>query len=209
MSLGRLRRGELVLLVALVLLLIGLSVRWFDVVVPSQGGSEIRGGGRSGWATLGHPWIELVVVALLVWVATLVSAARSGGGRPTYAAVLIGVWAVLVSVLVLVLTLLRSVVFPPSWEDVLVAQVAVLFDEPGRPATGFDVALAGGGWVGLAALLLGLVGAWMAMADDRTTAPESRAVQPPPVREVPPPRPATDTGTPVDGEPGQAPPEPG
>lgn len=209
MSLRRLRRGELVVLAALVLLVIGLSVRWFDVLVPLTGGGETRVGGRSGWSTLGHPWIEFVVLGLLGWVAVLVTAARSGGGRPTYAAVVTGVWAVLGTFVVLLLTVLRSVVFPPSAESVFVGTFTTILGAEDRLFDTLDVALAGGAWIGLVALLLGLVGTWMAMADDRTTAAENRAVEPPPVRDVPPLRPAPGLEPAPDAEPPKAGPDGG
>lgn len=213
MSLRRLRRGELVLLVALVLLVVGLSVRWFDVRFPGTGTATFTVGGRSGWATLGHPWIEFVILGLLGWVAVLVTAARGGGGRPTYAAVVTGVWAVLGTFLVLLLTFLRSVAFPPDGGDAL-GGISYVFGTVDRLNQSPDVVPAGGAWLGLGALVLGLVGAWMAMADDRTTAAENRAIEPPQVRDVPPLRPAPAVAPAPDAEPPTAgsdvatPPEP-
>jgi hypothetical protein len=199
MSLRRLRRGELLVLLALVLLLVALSVRWFDVLVPSAGsGDDVRAGGASGWSTLGHPWIELLVLGALSWVVVLVLAARAGAGRPTYGAVVAVVLAIPTTLLLLVLTLLRALAFPPGAPDVLSGNVGALFGSVDR----FDVSLAAGGWLGLAALLLGLVGLWTAMSDDRSDAAESRAVPRPPVSEVPPLRAAPAAAEATPGEPG-------
>ncbi|MDO9409971.1 hypothetical protein [Patulibacter sp.] len=173
MILGRIRRGEQLVLIALVLLLVALSVRWFDVLVPSAGsGDDVRVGAGSGWSTLGHPWIELLVLVALSWGAVLVQAVRSGAGRPSYGAMVTIVLAVPLTALVLFLTLLRALVFRPDGLDLMASVTFIVGTEDDVFG---NTALAAGGWLGLVALLVGLAGAWLAMADDRTRAAESTA----------------------------------
>lgn len=187
MRLGRIRRGEQLLLIALVLLLVSLSVRWFDVLVPSAGsGDDVRVGAGSGWSTLGHPWIELVVLTALSWAAVLVQALRTGAGRPTYGALVTTVLAVPLTALTALLTLLRALAFRPDGLDLDGSATSIVGTED---ALFGDTALAAGGWIGLVAVLLGLVGVWLALADDRTRAAESVAQPAPPVSPIPETRP--------------------
>ncbi|CAB4897978.1 unannotated protein [freshwater metagenome] len=187
MRLGRVRRGEQLLLIALVLLLVALTVRWFDVLVPSAGsGDDVRVGAGSGWSTVGHPWIELLVLTALSWAAVLVQALRTGAGRPTYGAMVTIVLAVPLTALTALLILLRALVFRPDGLDLDGSATYIVGTED---AVFGDTALAAGGWLGLVAVLLGLVGVWLALADDRTRAAESVAQPAPPVSPIPEPRP--------------------
>ena len=184
---GRLRTGELLASLGLLGLLATLFLRLFavdadgacadDPISPPVCADTIRehatGLGR-GWGTLGHPWLELVAIAALWLLAVVVLAVRARPGRPTFGAVVSIVLGVFVLGLVFLLTVVR----------VLLAQPAGSIHAPGGVAEAVDASVALGGWLLLASLLVGLVGLWIAIADDRPRARKS-AVAPPPERLAP------------------------
>jgi hypothetical protein len=178
MRVGPWRRGELLVFLALAGLVATLFLEWFgfgdSVELPRDddgvdSGMGIVGSAGRGWGTLGHPWLELLGLFALALVAVLVTAVRARPGRPTYGAMVAIVLAIPLGALTLLTTALRSLVFRPA-EDL----------DPGT--LHLDPAV--GTWVGLASILVALVGLWVAMADDRTAAPES-AQEPPAPRPVP------------------------
>ncbi|MGX6449420.1 hypothetical protein ACVU7I_15355, partial [Patulibacter sp. S7RM1-6] len=176
---GRLRTGELLAALGLLGLLATLGLRLFgvdadaacadDATSPPVCADALRaapvaGLGR-GWGTLGHPWLELVAIAGLWLVVVLVLALRAGPGRATFGAVVSLVLGIPVLVVVLLATAVRTLLAQPG--ATVVAGTA--------PARAVDVSVAAGGWLLLAALLVALIGLWVAMADDRPGARESAA----------------------------------
>ncbi|WP_026912264.1 hypothetical protein [Patulibacter minatonensis] len=203
MNIERFRRGEWIITAGAVLLVGSLFLRWygFDQVatVRSLGergfGLILRGTPPSGWGVVGHPWLELLALALIAAVTALVLAARTGRGTPTYGAVVSLVVAVPVAVLALLGVLLRTLLSQPSLAADELGSNALIgtpVTPGGGPAdtanTVVQLSPAIGSWVGLAAILLLVAGLWIAMADDRTDAAESAGV-PSPVLDVPPLRP--------------------
>jgi hypothetical protein len=191
---ARLRRGEAVVLLGLIGLLGSLFLEWFrsgaysgrtgdriDVITSGTSSpTDVLIGAQDGWGTLGHPWIELLVLFVLAAVLVLVIALRTGPGRSTYAAVVSLVLSVAFGWLVLLLIALRALAFRPGVDVVTPAGAVTIHPSP-----------AIGAWVGLAGLLVAVVGLWLALADDRTDAAESD-VPPPPASPVPPARPAPE-----------------
>ncbi|WP_022928504.1 hypothetical protein [Patulibacter americanus] len=191
MRVGPLRRGELLVFLGLLGLLATLFLDWFQS--GTFGDRETMDGGPDGvsafrvtvqagrgWDPLGHPWLELVALFVLALVAVLGTAVRARPGRPTYGALVALVLAIPLGALVLLTTLLRGLVFRPGFT---LGDTTLRFD----PAVGT--------YVGLASILVALVGLWVALGDDRTAAPES-AYEPPPARPVPPLRPDEPGTTP-------------
>lgn len=192
MSFQRLRRGEAVVVLGLIGLLGSLFLEWFRsgaysgrtgerlevITAGSASPTDVIIGSQNGWGTLGHPWIELLVLVVVAVLVVLVVALRTGTGRSTYAAVVSLAVATAVTGLVLLLTALRALALRPGVDVETPAGAVTIHPSP-----------AIGAWIGLAGLLVVLVGLWLAMADDRTDAEESD-VPPPPTRRVPPPRPA-------------------
>lgn len=187
MSLRRIRRGELLLLVAVIALVVSSRFPWFGIEVPAGRDEVVRVDGRNGLAPLAAPWLELVVLAGLSWLATVALAVRAGAGRATYGAVTAGVVAFFVTLLALLATALRALVFAPGLFRV--AHEGLTFSISTNDFDAIAITRTAGTWIGLGALVLGLVGVWMALADDRARAAESRAVAAPPARDVPPLRP--------------------
>lgn len=185
--LRRLRKGEWLAVAGLVGLLVSGFLTWFspsidaDCVSPTTDGQtteQLCGSFYitsvdSGWDALGRPWMDFLILVVLAVFVALVMALRAGPGRPTYGAVVSLVVAGFVTTLVTLLTAIRVLVARPggSWES-----DGVRVDI----SAGVDV----GGWIGLGALLVILVGLWIAVADDRTDAPDS-AFDPPAPRPVP------------------------
>ena len=189
MRLGPWRRGELLVLVGLVGLLATLFLDWFESgdsgVSGAYFGVEVADGGIGalvdrGWGGLGHPWLELLALLALALAAVLLTALRARPGRPTYGAMVAIVLAIPLAALTLLATALRSLLFRPGIDA-------------GDGTLRFDPAL--GTWIGLASILVALVGLWVAIGDDRTAAPES-AYEPPEPRPVPPLRPDEPGTTP-------------
>lgn len=191
MSVRRLRRGEWLVVLGLVALVASFLFDWFsfegasasgDVyVLRGYGASSFAGNlsvdGSTSWTALGLPWSVLLVLAGLAMLGSVVQAARAGAGRPTYGALATVVVALPVTVVVLVTTAVRVLLATPGFDV-----------SGGRDPLTIDADLAAGSWIGLVALLLGVVGLWVALADDRTSARDPAA--PPAPREVPPRRPA-------------------
>jgi hypothetical protein len=213
MSLRRIRRGEALVLLGLLGLVVSLFLSWFDLDLDlaghtlqgSQPGGDsgtsfvVSGDTPVGWDVLGHPWLEFLVIAGAAWIAVVLLALRAGRARPTYGAVVSVVVAIPLTALILLLTLIRTLLASPSssLRDLGVTGFGNL-DRLGDPdATVLTTSPAVGTWIGLASLLVALVGLWVAMADDRTSAAES-VVEPPPASPIPEPRPvATDEAPPA------------
>jgi hypothetical protein len=199
MILGRLRRGELLVLLGLIGLVVALGRDWFTVAfgggrriaeyVGTEAGGAPRGDGVAftsarpavyvddgslGWRVLGHPWWELVGLFGIALVVVLVLALRAGPGKPTYGAVVALILAIPLGALVLVTTLVRTLLLGPGIDGV--------------PSDVVGLDPASGAWIGLASIAVALVGLWVAMADARTDAPASTYV-PQAGRPVPPLRP--------------------
>jgi hypothetical protein len=173
MRVGPLRRGELLVLLGLIGLLVTLFLEWFESGSGNDGSPANAGVSTvrvdAGWGALGHPWLELPALLVVALVAVLVTAARARPGRPTYGALVALVLSIPLAALVLLSTLLRTLLFRPGLPL-------------GEETVRLDPAL--GSSVGLASILVALVGLWVALGDDRTSAPES-AYEPPASRPVP------------------------
>lgn len=193
--LGRLRSGEWIAVGALVGLLVTLFLEWFNAEVELTGsgpaatlsqdgtlGSEVvdRSGmmvsveTAAGWGALGRPWADFLVVAVLAVVVMLVMALRARPGRPTYGAVVSLIVAGFVAALVTLLTAIRVLIARPGELEEASENVRLLVSTSPGP----------GAWIGLASLVVLLIGLWVAIADDRTEAAES-AFDPPAPRPVP------------------------
>jgi hypothetical protein len=152
----RIRRGEALMCVGAIALFVLLFADWF------------KGGGvsRSGWSSLGWA-LDVLLAALFVMVVITV------GSVLTRAKVAIAIGATVLTavlaIVTLVIALLRVLIFQPDLDLGL-----------GNEAVTVQVA----GYLGLVALALIAVGGWMAIADERTEAPDS-AYTPPPPRPVP------------------------
>lgn len=184
--LRRLRRGEWIAVGGLVGLAVSLFLEWFSVTLDapcvSTGPDGYAGflcaystGGDTGWGALGRPWMDFLILAVALVVLALVMTLRARPGRPTYGAVVSLIVAGAVTFLVTVLTAIRVLLARPGVDlprDVRHADIDV------------SVGIGPGGWVGLASLLIVLIGLWVAVADDRTDAPDS-AFDPPAPRPVP------------------------
>jgi hypothetical protein len=187
-SLRRIRRGELLLLGALAMLVGSLLLPWFGIEVPVERDSTAIVEGRDGIGPLGRPWLDLVLLAGASWMVVLVLAARAGAGRSTYGAVTAVAVSLLLTVVVAIATAVRALTASPDLAGVfgddatftLAANDPVLTSDP-TPVLGAAI--------GVGALLVAVAGLWMALADDRSRAAESLAVDAPPVRDVPPLRP--------------------
>jgi hypothetical protein len=164
MSLSRLRLGEWLALIGALGLLVTLFLDWFGLTATVH----VIGGGReqSGWAGLG--WV--IGVLLAVTIAGGVATALTTALRQTPA------WSVSAAVLtaplgavVFVVLLLRIVLFQPDLGA-------------GLPNALVDVNAVA--YLGLLFCALIPIGAFLALRDERTGAPES-AYTPPPPRPVP------------------------
>jgi hypothetical protein len=170
----RLRAGEWLGLAGAAALFVVLFVPWFDLavrtrVVERAGRLLLPGLHRSGWSALGWPVVALLLVAMAatVWLAV----ATMGDGLVSQA-MAAAVAAALAGTLALVVLLVRVTVAQPG--------LGV-----GAPDALVSARLAA--YLGLAACAAMAAGAWWAMADERTDAPES-AYTPPAPRPAPPPR---------------------
>lgn len=183
---GRLRRGEWIAVGGLVGLAVSLFLEWFTVTFDtrcvSEGSDGYAGfscayatGVDSGWGALGRPWMDFLILLVVVVVIALVMTLRAGPGRPTYGAVVSLIAAGFVTALVTVLTAIRVLLARPGVELPRI-----------ESHLGIDVAvgIGPGGWIGLASLVILWIGLWVAIADDRTDAPDS-AFDPPAPRPVP------------------------
>lgn len=167
MSLRRLRLGELVALLGAALLVGSLFLNWVDLERTSYTTLEASQLPDTGFTQLGWVvWGTACAAAGLALVAALLTARGSVG-----TAVMATILTVTFAGFALALVLLR-----------------LLLDQPdlGADVPGSAVGVAPGGWLGLAGALLLLAGAWRAMGDERTDAPDS-VYDPPPARPAPPP----------------------
>jgi hypothetical protein len=152
----RIRRGEALMGVGAIALFVLLFADWF------------KGGGvsGSGWSSLGWALDVLLAAVLAMVVVTL-------GSLLTRAKVAIAIGATVLTtvlaIVTLVIALLRVLIFQPDLDLGL-----------GNEAVTVQVA----GYLGLVALAMVAVGGWLAIADERTDAPDS-AYTPPPPRPVP------------------------
>lgn len=188
---SRLRGGELLALGGAVLLLVALFLPWFgaqlplgttdysigrpgamplDEPLPEEPGATlyayVDAGAvtHSGWNSLG--WLVLAVAAAAIATAAWLVIANVARRRVSQIVAANVVGAVIGAVALVVLSL-RALVFQPGPNDL--------------------VDLRYGAWLGLAGALALTIGAWWALADERTGARES-AYEPPPARPAPPER---------------------
>ena len=119
-------------------------------------------GDESGWDSLG--WLVLAIVLIAIGVAAWLVIATLLD-RPVSQVVSAAVLAATIAPLALLALLLRVLVVQPG--------------DDGSTAVRY------GAWIGLAGAALLVVGAWWALADERTNAPES-AYMPPAPRPAPP-----------------------
>ncbi len=179
MKLSRLRSGELIALAGAVALAVLLGLDWFAISTPEADLRAHESGIRSlGWlATL----LVLVAIALAVALA-VVTATQRGAGLP----VVLGVLTTAAGILATLAVLVRLVLQPGL----------------GVGAGDADVDVRWPALAGLLAVLTLAAGAWRAMGDERTDAPESIAqrrevlaaagVRPAPPRSAPAPPGARD-----------------
>jgi hypothetical protein len=167
--LRRLRAGEWLAAAGAAALAVVLFLDWFEERLPARvtetAGRFVReGAGASGWSSLGWLMVALlfVVIALAAWL-VVATASDAPVSQPVMAAVLLSALAPLA----LVVLAIRVTIAQPGADDVMAV----------RP----------GAYLGLAALALVVAGAWRAIGDERTGAPES-AYTPPPPRPAPPER---------------------
>jgi hypothetical protein len=180
-SVGRLRRGELIALVGAVGLLVVLFLKWFDLdagALTAQAEPEVQRSGfdeitvslpdihQTGWATLGWFLDALLVLSIAGGLALSYMTLK----RATPA------WPVGASILTIAV---GGIAF-------LVLLVRVVLAQPGLGVGLPDGAVAAElpAYLGLLFAALIPVGAWMALGDERKDAPES-AYTPPPARPVP------------------------
>lgn len=180
--LRRLRSGEWIAVGGLVGLAVSLFLEWFSVTLdaPCASGSSAYscaylGWVDSGWGALGRPWMDFLILAVALVLLALAMTLRAGPGRPTYGAVVSLIAAGAVTFLVTVLTAIRVLLARPGVD---------LPRSADHAGVDVSVGIGPGGWVGLASLLIVLIGLWVAIADDRTDAPDS-AFDPPAPRPVP------------------------
>lgn len=159
----RLRGGERWALVAAVALLVLLSLRWYDGHDARDPG--LAGLSTRGWTALGTPVVVLLALAI---AGVLVLAVTTVVGRSPALPVGIAVLTWLVGAVAACVLLIQVLVVPDLGAGLAASQVTLLWP----------------GYAGLAAAILLPVGAFRAMRDERTDAPES-AYTPPPPRPVP------------------------
>jgi hypothetical protein len=170
LTLRRLRTGEWLAAAGAVALVVVLFLDWFEEQPPSPGRNlaapvlAIGDPSATGWASLGWLLVAalVAVVGLAFWLVAG-TASDAPVGQPVTAAVLLSALAPVVLLAVTV----RVAVAQPGDDTVVAARL---------PA-----------YLGLAALALVVAGAWRAIADERTGAPDS-AYTPPPARPAPPER---------------------
>lgn len=194
--LRRLRKGEWIAVGALVALVVTLFLEWFNAEVELDETTSGAGGAlgsdllvavetSAGWGGLGRPWADFLIVAVIAVVVMLVMTLRARPGRPTYGAVVSLIIAGAITALVTLLTAIRVLIARPSEIEQASENVRLVVSTSPGP----------GAWIGLAALIVLLIGLWVAIADDRTDAAES-AFDPPAPRPVPTPAPASPADAP-------------
>jgi hypothetical protein len=169
MRLTRLRSGEIVAGLGAAALLVSLFLDWFELADPAVGREpgDLRGptlvavlGGavphQTGWGSLGWlalvPLVATIALTLALVVATVVE-------RTPALPLALGVMIVPVALLAVLVILLRLVAQPDLGTDAPDAEVVVRW-----PA-----------YLGLAGAAAALVGAWIALGDERTNTAEARA----------------------------------
>jgi hypothetical protein len=158
---GRLRSGESLVATGAVALVVLLSLDWFGV--------DRAAGATTGWSALGWPFVVLLVVVLLLAAWLVVATATDA---PVERQLLAAVLTASVGAAVLFALTLR---------------VALAQPDLGVGARNADVTVLWPAYLGIVALTVVVAGAWRALADERTDAPESAYVPPPP-RPAPPER---------------------
>jgi hypothetical protein len=168
----RLRAGERLAGAGAVALFVVLFVPWFDLgvrtrVVERAGRLLLPELHRSGWSALGWPVAALLLIAMgaTVWLAV----ATMGDGLVAQAMAATVAVAVAGTVAFVVLLVRVTLAQPGLGAGVPDALVSVRF----------------AAYLGLLACAAMTAGAWWAMADERTSAPES-AYTPPAPRPAPP-----------------------
>ena len=152
----RIRVGEALAAVGAIGLFVLLFADWF----------EGAGVSRSGWSSLGWALIALLVVEIAVGLVLVVSTIARA--KP---AIIVGsaVTTASLGIVTLLIALIRVLLTQPDLDLGL-----------GNTAVSVQAA----GYLGLVALALIAVGAWIAIGDERTDAPDS-VYTPPPARPVP------------------------
>jgi fucose 4-O-acetylase-like acetyltransferase len=152
----RIRLGEALLGTGAIALFVLLFADWF------------KGGGvsASGWSSIG--WVLDILFVVVILLALTTVALTAVGAKPAIA-LGPGVITVTVAVITLPIALVRVLITQPALDIGL-----------GNEAVKVQVA----GYLGLVALIMIVVGAWITIADERTDAPDS-AYTPPPPRAVP------------------------
>jgi hypothetical protein len=152
----RIRHGETLVAVGTIGLFVALFADWF-----SGGGVS-----QSGWSSLG--WALIVLIVALLATAVVMVVTTIAKAKP---AIVVGSGVILsaLSIVTLIVALLRVLLFQPALDMGL-----------GNEAVSIEAA----GYLGLLALIAITAGAWLAMGDERTQAPDS-AYAPPPPRPVP------------------------
>ena len=163
MTARRWRAGEWLAGAGAVVLVVVLFLPWFD----AEGAPAGAGVSRAGVAALGWPLVACL--ALTVALAAWLLVATAAGAPVSH---LLGAGVLTISA---------------AFVALLWATVRVAITQPALGAGLGDEAVTVGpaAYAGLAALAAILAGAWHAVADERTDAPESAYV-PPPARRAPP-----------------------
>ena len=159
MRLGRLRAGEWLALAGVAGLLATLPLTWFEASFPPLS--------RSGWGSLGWFLDALLVLALglAAWLVVVTAGRPPRPRRPSP----LGVLTATVGTIVLAVLIVRVIDQPALGHDVPNELISI------QAPT----------YLGLLAAAALAAGAWLAIRDERTDAPESAYEQPPP-RPAPP-----------------------
>lgn len=159
----RLRTGERLALVAALALPVLLSLRWYDGHDRRDPG--LTGLATHGWTALSVPVVVLLSLAVvLAFALALLTVVRRSPAVPVAAAVL----AWIVGAIAACALAIQLIVVPDLGVGLAASQVSLRWP----------------GYAGLVAAILLPVGAFRAMRDERTDAPES-AYSPPAPRPVP------------------------
>jgi hypothetical protein len=165
---GRLRAGEWLALAGALVLLAALFLDWFGLDADAFEGALPRAVAdavaQDGWTSLG--WFVDVLLAVAIALALWLAVATLTG--PAAQAVLAGVLTAAVGTVVFAVLLVRVLTQPDLGVD--------------APNALVDVRT--GAYLGLAGCLALAAGAWLAIGDERTDAPES-AYDPPAPRPAP------------------------
>jgi hypothetical protein len=170
MRIGRLHTGELLAAAGAAALFVVLFLDWFGVAgaagIAVDGAAPSGALHTTGWSALG--WF-LVVLLVLAMAAAAALALLTAANRPVAQAVAAAIITTVIGGFAALVLLLRLVTQPGLGAGLPNALVDV------KPVA----------WLGFLCALAIPVGGWLALADERTDAPES-AYQPPPPRPLPP-----------------------